>query len=158
MHRFATLAILAVCACTATPTSVPPPERPGPELAFEVESLTATRFQVPIRLGTGKNAVRYSDALVVRISVDQREYDGLPPDIEPFLYIADHQLHTFAIDRPAEAGRETGARRLTLTFHDREWQSLPEEAPMVLTIDHGAPIRNPERFRNAILFRKADVR
>jgi hypothetical protein len=29
---------------------------------------------------------------------------------------------------------------------------------MVLTIDHGAPIREPERFRSAIRFRKADVR
>ena len=135
------------------------PKGPGPEVAFEVESLTATRFENPIRIGTGKNAVRYSEALVVRISVDQREYDGLPPDVEPFLYIADHQLHTFAIDRPQEREREQGTSRLTLTFHDREWQSLPEEAPMVLTIDHGAPIREPQRFsRRETAFRKADVR
>jgi hypothetical protein len=113
------------------------------EVPFKVVSVEATRFDKPVRLGPAKRAIEYSEALVLKIQVDREQFDTLPPSIEPFLYIGTNEYHMFHIDRQDER------KELVLTFHLREWEKLEDGAPMVLTIDHGAPVREPRRFEAA---------
>jgi hypothetical protein len=149
MPKAATLAltffILSSCAGNAGGQPADRP-RPSREVPFEMVSAEIHRFENPVRIGAGSRAIRYDEALVFKIAVDRGRYDSLPPDIEPFFYIGAVELHTFHIDRKASA------RQLILTFHATDWERLREGAPMVLTIDHGAPARDPARFREAPRF------
>ena len=117
-------------------------ERPGPrEVNFRVVSAEVTRFDKPFRIGVGKRAIEYQEALVLKLQVNRDEFDSLPPSIAPFLYIGAREYRIFHIDRKDES------RELGLTFHVRDWQRLPENALMVLTTEHGGPVREPEKFR-----------
>jgi hypothetical protein len=117
-------------------------QRPGPrEVSFKIVSAEATRFDKPVRIGAGKRAIEYQEALVLKLQVNREEFDSLPPDIEPFLYIGTNEYHVFNIDRKDESAE------LILTFHVRDWQRVQDGALMVLTTDHGGPIRNPEKYR-----------
>lgn len=64
-----------------------------------------------------------------------------------------HEYHIFAIDR------QDNRRTLILTFHIRDWTELSDRGLMILTIDHGAPARNPEIFerRQGPRFDKASI-
>jgi hypothetical protein len=98
------------------------------------------RFPAPIRIGGGTTTITYQEALVLKLRVDRRAFDALPPSMDPYLYIADREFRIFQIDR------DDNRNDLTLTFHIRDWTQLAEGAPFVLTIDHGAPVRDPNRF------------
>lgn len=138
------LAWLIAIACTVDSTAQEPAKKARlKELPFKIVSLEATRFDKPIRLGLAKRAIEYGEALVLKIQVDREQFDSLPPSIEPFLYIGADEYHMFHIDRQDER------KELILTFHLREWEKLEDGAPMVLTIDHGAPVRDPRRFEAA---------
>jgi hypothetical protein len=110
------------------------------EIDVKVLSWEMKRFDKPIRLGVGKRAVEYREALVLKLQVPRDQFDSLPPDIEPFLYIGPEEYRMFKIERRADA------RELTLVFHIRNREKLREGWPIVLTIDHGAPIRDSKRF------------
>lgn len=117
-------------------------QKPGPrEVNFRIVSGEVTRFDKPVRIGAGKRVVEYQEALVLRIQVDREEFDSLPPNIEPFLYIGTREYRIFHIDRKEDS------RELLLTFHVRDWQRLQENSLMVLTTEHGGPVRDPEKFR-----------
>ena len=111
---------------------------------FKLLSAEVSDVRLP-DLGVKKQR-RYDRALVIRIAVDQRTYDSLPPDIAAFLYLGDHELHPFKIDRLAEGGM------VVITFHDPNWQTIAGPVPMVLTTRHGDPIVHPERYREAPRF------
>lgn len=145
------LAAAALAACpgrqetgTGEPASQPP--RPPREVPFELISTELNRFRTPPRAGAARDVPGHREALVFKLRVDRDRYDGLPPDIEPFFYVDGLEMRTFAIDRP-ERGEE-----LILTFHAPQWGQLPDSAPMVLTTEHGAPIRDPKRFEGAPKF------
>src|SRR5688572_18327153 len=140
-----TFFLLSSCAGNARGQPAPRP-RPPREVPFELISAEIHRFQNPVRIGVGNRAIRYNEALVFKLAVDRSRYDSLPPDIEPFFYVGDVELHTFHIDRKASP------RQIMLTFNATDWERLREGAPMVLTIDHGAPARDPARFREAPRF------
>ncbi|HEX7333364.1 MAG TPA: hypothetical protein VF290_17810 [Pyrinomonadaceae bacterium] len=110
------------------------------EVAFRVLSAQARTFDKPIRIGPPKRAIEYREAVVLTLEVDREAFDALSPSMEAFLYIGRNEYRIFNIDRRDD--RNT----LLLTFHIRNWPQLRENSPMVLTIEHGAPIRNPERF------------
>lgn len=135
--------LIAVGATMENAAQEPPKKPRVTEIPFKIVSLEATRFEKPIRLGPAKRASEYGEALVLKIQVDREEFDALPPDIEPFLYVGATELHMFQIDRQDER------KELILTFHLREWEKIADGTPMVLTIDHGAPIREPRRFATA---------
>lgn len=117
-------------------------ERPRKrEVNFSIVSAEVTRFDKPVRIAVGKRAIEYQEALVLKLQVNRDEFDSLPPDIEPFLYIGTSEYGIFHIDRKDES------RELGLTFHVRDWQRLQENSLMVLTTEHDGPIRNPEKFR-----------
>lgn len=110
------------------------------EVAIELLSAEVIRFAQPIRIGVGERSIEYQEALVLKGQVDRAQLDSLPPSIEPFLYIGRNEYRIFQIDR------DDDRRELMLTFHIRDWENLPDGASVVLTIDHGAPVRDPERF------------
>lgn len=117
-------------------------QAPGsPEIAVKPLSAELTRFTRPIRVGPPQRAIEYQKALVFKVEVDRQQFDSLPPDIEPFLYIGNQEYRIFHIDRHDDR------KNLTLTFHIRNWEKLTDGAPIVLTIDHGAPIRDAAKFR-----------
>lgn len=111
-----------------------------PHIPFKTVSAEIIRFKEPIRLGVGKRVIEYQEALVLRIDISQKDYEALPPSIEPYLYIGTKEYRIFHVGRAKVKGM------LTLTFHIRDWQDIPDRAPMALTILHGAPIRNPDLF------------
>ena len=121
------------------------------EVNFKVVSATVTRFDKPVRIGVGKRMIEYQDALVLKLEVNREEFDSLPPDIEPYLYIGTGEYRVYHIDRKDDRSN------LILTFHVRDWQRLQEGALMVLTTEHGGPVRNPEKFRRegGVRFSKA---
>lgn len=110
------------------------------EVPLQLVSAEITKFKEPVRIGPQGRAIEYREALVLKVAVDRDTFDSLPPDIEPFLYIGRSEYRIFHIDRPGQ-GKE-----LVLTFHIRAWDALEDGAPVVLTIDHGAPVRHPEAF------------
>src|SRR5712692_9020079 len=74
---------------------------------------------------------RYDRALVIRIAADRMIFDAQPPDIAALLYLGDHELRPFAIDRPAKS------KEVRITFHDPDWASITKPVPMVLTTRQG---------------------
>jgi hypothetical protein len=123
----------------------PPTPRPvSPEVDVTFVSAEIIRFPAPIHLGAGPTAITYQEALVLKLRVDRRAFDALPPSMDPYLYIGGREVRIFHIDR------DESRNDLTLTFHIRDWTQLTEGAPFVLTIDHGAPVRDPDRFARVV--------
>ncbi len=111
------------------------------EVNVKIVSAEVHRFDKPVRIGPGKRAFEYQEALVIKVQVDQQEFDGLPPSREPFLYIGNSEYHIFHIDR----GKSD--KGLILTFHIRNWEKVKDGELLVLTINHGDPVRNAEKYR-----------
>jgi hypothetical protein len=153
------LALLTLNACPgpkeagqgAAVQQQPRPPRQSLEVPFELVASELTRFRAPVRVGAMPQGPSYREALVFRLRVNREQYDGLPPDIAPFLYVDGYELRPFAIERP-ERGKD-----LILAFHAPAWQRIPDSALMVLTAEHGAPIRDPQRFQRAVRFRKSAI-
>jgi hypothetical protein len=133
---FLTITLCAGQSCAHTASEQPI----SPQVGVKLLSAEVTRFDKPIRIGVGKRAIEYQEALVLKVLVDREKFDSLPPSMEPFLYIGRYEYRTFHIDR------NDRRKELILTFHVRNREELEDGAPVVLTIDHGGPIRDPERF------------
>lgn len=120
------------------------------EVNIKIVSAEVHHFDKPIRIGPVKRAIEYQEALVLRILVDPGEFDSLPPSVDPFLYIGNNEYHIFHIDR------SKGDGELILTFHIRNWEKIRDGEKIVLTTDHGDPVRNPKKYseRNLPLFNK----
>lgn len=114
-------------------------EAPASNLPFEVVSAQVDRFEKPIHLGPPGRASEYQKALVLVLAVDTEVLDSLPPSIEPFLYVGSEELRIYSV-------RFASGDRQELEFHVPDPKGLEDGAPMVLTIEHGAPIRQPDRF------------
>ncbi len=112
-----------------------------PEVPLEIVSAEIVRFPAPIRIGVGERAVQYSEALLLTVEVAQATMDSLPPALQPFLYLARREYSIFKTAPGNAAGR------LQLIFHIPDWPALEEDVPVVLTVDRGAPVRDPDRFR-----------
>ena len=121
-----------MCSATAQPPDSPRKDRKS-EVPFRITSAAVQRFgqEQPSRKGP------YREALVLVIEASVADYEALPPSIEAFLYIGDHELKPLKF--------EWGREHVLVTFHDPRWRDL-RAAPMVLTIEHGEPIRNPQRY------------
>lgn len=117
------------------------PVAPPPTTAdIQIVSAELQRFSKPIRIGVGPRAIEYQEALVLRLRADRKQLDYFPPDMQPFLYIGREEYRIFHEDRNDERPN------LVLTVHVRNWDRLQEGAPLILTILHGDPARNPEKF------------
>jgi hypothetical protein len=110
------------------------------EVPLQLLSAEITKFKEPVRIGEQGRAIEYREALVLKVTVDRDRFDSLPPDIEPYLYIGRSEYRVFHIDRAGQG------KDLILTFHILAWDALEDGAPVVLTIDHGGPVRHPEAF------------
>lgn len=121
---------------------------------FKVISAEVVRFEKPVRLGAGKRLVEYQEALLFAIEVRQKDYEELPPSIEPLLYIGTREYHIYGVHQSRTKGM------LTLVFHIRDWQDISDKSPMILTIQHGVPISSPDlRSRLKLpLFDRAVIR
>jgi hypothetical protein len=107
---------------------------------IQVVSAELHRFPKPIRIGVGPGAIEYQEALVLKLRADRKQLDSFPPDMQPYLYIGREEYRIFNEERNDERPD------LVLTVHVRNWERLPEGAPLVLTILHGGPARNPDKF------------
>ena len=153
-HAAAAVTLTTLVACSTLAMAggqQPPRQRPPREVPFRLVSAEIMRFKPAIRAGDIGRGAGYDQALVMTIQVSRDQYDALPPNIEPFLYVGPVEMRTFRIDR------QEGSRELTLVFHARNWDRLQDGAPMVLTTDHGAPVRDPKRFAAAPRFSRAAV-
>jgi hypothetical protein len=112
----------------------------SPDLDVAFLSAEVIRLSRPIRLGAGPTAIEYQEALVLKLRVDRQAFDAQPPSMEPYLYIGRRDFRIFHIDRA------DNRNDLTLTFHIPNWTQLDDGVPFVLTIDHGAPVRDPGRY------------
>ena len=110
------------------------------EVDIKILSWTKTIFDKPIRIGTPEKLIEYREAVVLKIQVSRDQFDALPPDIAPFLYIGPEEYGIFHIERYDDR------KDLTLIFHIRNWAGLRQRWPIVLTIDHGAPVRDRNKF------------
>jgi hypothetical protein len=141
-HKTNLLGLIIALLCAHSSFASVSQQRPGPrEVTFKIVSAEVTRFEKPVRIGVGKRAIEYLEALVLKVQVSRDEFDSLPPDIAPFLYIGRRDYRIFHIDRQDQS------RELVLTFHVRNWQQLEEGGLMILTTEHGGPVREPEKFR-----------
>ena len=122
----------------------PPMTKATPDVDVTFVSAEIIRFPAPIRLGAGTTTIDYQEALVLKLRVDRQAFDALPPSMEPYLYIGSREFRIFHIDR------DDSRNDLTLTFHIRNWTQLDDGAPFALTIDHGAPVRDPDRFARVV--------
>ena len=135
------LAVVLLAASATAAAAQPPAGRaPGPEVPFELLSAQVVTFPEPRRIGAGPSALSMERALLVTVQARRAVYDGLPPDIEPFLYIGRRELRTFDIDRSGTPDL------LRITFYTPDTAALEDRAPMVLTLEHGRPLREPEHY------------
>jgi hypothetical protein len=118
----------------------PPSKSRVTEVPLQLLSAEITKFNEPVHIGSQGRAIEYREVLVLKVAVDRDRFDSLPPDIEPYLYIGRSEYRAFHIDRAGQG------KDLILTFHIREWDALEDGAPVVLTIDHGGPVRHSEMF------------
>ena len=105
------------------------------EVRFEIVSATVEKFARPIPTRGGG---AYSTALALRVAVAQADLDALPPSLLPFLYIGTHELRPFLQTLERD--------RVVVTFHDPNWQKLQGGEPMVITVNEGDPVNNPDRY------------
>ena len=140
-ERWLAMATVAVVLGAGLATAQPTTESKRPlEVPFQIESMEIHRFDPPIRIGSGERGLTYGEALVITLVVTVEDYDGLPPSVEPFLYVGDVELRTFRILRDEEG------RTLRVVFHARDWDRLENRSPMVLTADHVAGPKAFERL------------
>lgn len=112
----------------------PAPAAAPPTTAdVQVVSAEIQRFPKPIQ--TAAASAGYDQALVLRLRADKKTVDSFPPSMQPFLYIGREEYRIFQEDRNDDRPD------LILTVHVPGWDRIPEGAPMVLTILHGAPDR-----------------
>ena len=104
------------------------------ELTVKILNAKAQKFDRAQQSRKG----RYTEALVLRLEVPRAAWENLPPSIETFLYIGDHELRPMAT--------ELEKNRVILTFHDPDWRLLKGGEAMVLTTRHGDPVRNPGNY------------
>lgn len=141
---------LTTMMCTSAPTTAQPATRPArvdrTEVAFRVVTAEVQRFErvLPSRKG------EYREALVLRIEAAVADYEALQPAKEAFLYVGRHEL------RPIDF--QWGKERVVVTFHDPAWRELRGGEPMVLTTEHGEPLRNPQKFGRALRFSRDMIR
>lgn len=133
MIRETTLALTFALLAAAGPALGQSAEKA--ELPLHLVSIEAVRFPQPVRTGPQG----YDEALVLTALASRSGYDDLSPSMEPFLYIGSREVRIFEV-------RGYDSRQVVLTFHVPKWEGLEERAPIVLTIDHGAPLRDPEAF------------
>lgn len=127
------------------------PARPSTEVPLiEVVATEVRTFERPILPPAAGDDAGYREALVLEVEVSKRAMDELPPSMQPFLYIGTREVRIFQVTQGPRP------ERLRLVFHVPDWQDLPDGAPMVLTIDHGAPQRHPERYRERQDLRRFD--
>lgn len=147
--RIAAIGIMTIastlCLLAALAQAQPRPQRERVELPFQVLSAEQARLEKPLRFrAAGGKTVSLREAFFVRLQVSAADYSAMSGDMEPFLYIGRYELRPFAVEPQREG------RTLTLTYYSREAPPvdiLRADAPMVLTLDHGAPQRDPERYR-----------
>ena len=121
---------------------------------FEIISAEIKRFERPIDLSVGKRKLEYQEAVVLTLQISKKNYEALPPSIAPFLYIGAKEYRIYSVQQ-AQA-----KDMLTLTFHIRDWQEVSDKSPMMITINHGEPIRNPkifEKLKSPLLNKKSFV-
>lgn len=104
------------------------------ELTVKVLNTTVQNFEKPLQTRKAK----YEQALVLRLEAPRSQWESLPPSIETFLYIGNHELRPFATELEKD--------RVILVFHDPDWKELKGGEVMVLTTQHGDPILNPEKY------------
>ena len=114
--------------------------------AQETRSPETTILDVSLSLQTTKNlpaiVAPYSEALIVRVVVEEQAFDAQPPGIETFLYIGSLEARPFQLERNPKSDL------MELVFHVPKWQNLEEGASMVLTTRHGDPAQNGEAYRD----------
>jgi hypothetical protein len=138
-----TFAALALGALVAAPAAAQPrPARSGAEVPFRFVSAETQRFDPPLQVG-GPKAPGLRQAFLVTVEVDLKTWSALPPSVEPFLYVGALELRPFK-SQPSDDGR-----KLTIAYYSADAEAglrVADEAPMVLTMEHGAPARDPKRF------------
>jgi hypothetical protein len=135
------VAALLNLACAATAQQTAEPRRNGSPIPFELVSAELMTFDRALPSLHG----RYTEALVLRIAVDARQYDaGI--DIAPYLYLGDHELRVYDEERSKDS------QRIIVTFHDPRWRTITEPVRAVLTTSHGEPVLHPQAFANAPVF------
>lgn len=133
--RFLIIALgLTAITCATTAQTTGQPKRQE-EVRFQMVSATVKQFE------RTRPSIRgaYREALVVRIEAPRAEYDALPPSAAAYLYIGTHELRPIKIERKKDT--------VIVTYHDPQWRELRGGEPMVLTVRHSDPIRNPEKYR-----------
>lgn len=140
--RIITLQLLVTAIFTIISTKGSHSQQISPLRSLEIDSVSMeiVRFDTSITRGPGKRAITYQEALVLKLIVIREEYDNLPPSIEPFLYIGKYEYRIFSVDQSKEKGN------LMLTFHVLDWNKLEDNSAIILTIDHGGPIRDVKKF------------
>lgn len=119
-----------------------PDRRSGPtEVKVEMLSAEIVKFDTTIVIGLGKRAIAYDEALVLKMTASRAQLDSLPPSIAPLLYLGQQEYHIFRVSK----GRSNDER--ILTFHVLNWEALDDSVRVVLTIDHGRPIREARKYR-----------
>jgi hypothetical protein len=148
-RSFIVIVFLLLSSLAAWAQQPPTPLRPRTvEVPFTVISAKQVRFAQPLQIGgprLSKAEQRLDSAYMVRVEVPAASYDALPPSIEPYLYIGGRELRTFSIDRPP------GGKTLLVTYFapgDTRAAAFEIGAPMVITIEHGRPTREPGRYRS----------
>jgi len=142
--RQSAVVIMLLCIAIYGSDGMAQPANMKPDVDVTFVSAEIIRFPQPIRLGTGPSALAYQEALVLKLRVDRQAFDSLPPSMDPYLYIGRREFRIFHIDRV------DSRNDLTLTFHIEDWTQLDDGAPYVLTIDHGAPVRDPGRYARVV--------
>jgi hypothetical protein len=134
---------LAVAALMALPAAAQPRSaRSAAEVPFRFVAAESVRFDPPL-LVNGPKSPGLRQAFLVTLEVDPKTWSALPPSIEPFLYVGTLELRPFKSEPSKDGGK------LVITYYSEDAEAglrAADDAPLVLTMEHGAPSREPQRF------------
>ena len=119
------------------------------DVPFEITEMRFEAFDPPVLLGVGERSVKYSEALVIVVSVRHQDLDELSPSLAPRLVIG---TKAFAIHKQTPPRGKS--EPTLLTFHLPKWEDVEEGSPIYLTTDVETavqglrrPSRDTPRFR-----------
>ncbi len=128
------LSVLALAAVSAAQ-----PQTARADVPFHVVSVEVVGFPKPLQTAPGVDA-GLTRAFFVNVEVRTKDYDALPPSIEPFLYIGGRELRTYEIDRSGPSDI------LRITYFSADTTLPADGLPMSLTIEHMRPARDPAYY------------
>ncbi len=108
----------------------------------KIIEMKVMNFKKPITIGFGQKAIRYQEALELKLAIQVKNYDNLKArNNMPLLFIGNYQYHFIREEKDKN-------NQITLVFHIPNWKGLKDNMPVSYTYNH----QNPHKDNNQLTY------